>query len=138
MSEKINPEYYKNKKIETYEAIVSQLSPPEVIGGLRWQMLKYIMRFGEKIQPHMHSVQNSCYLSAHFTVQCNDTSTCYINPINTLNEPEIYEEKNKAGSFSIFPSYIPHYTTRHYSFKPRITIAMDIVAENWENNWILL
>ena len=48
MSEKINPEYYKNKKIETYEAIVSQLSPPEVIGGLRWQMLKYIMRFGEK------------------------------------------------------------------------------------------
>ncbi len=97
-----------------------------------------IMRFGEKIQPHMHSVQNSCYLSAHFTVQCNDTSTCYINPINTLNEPEIYEEKNKAGSFSIFPSYIPHYTTRHYSFKPRITIAMDIVAENWENNWILL
>ena len=48
MSEKINPDYYKNKNIETYEAIVSQLSPPEIIGGLRWQMLKYIMRFGEK------------------------------------------------------------------------------------------
>jgi hypothetical protein len=48
MSEKINPEYYKNKKIETYEAIVSQLSPPGGYRWFRWQMLKYIMRFGEK------------------------------------------------------------------------------------------
>ena len=48
MTESINPDYYKNKKIETYEAIVSQLSPPEIIGALRWQMLKYTMRFGEK------------------------------------------------------------------------------------------
>ena len=97
-----------------------------------------IMRFGEKIQPHMHSVQNSCYLSANFTVQCDNTSTCYMNYINSINDPETYEEKNQAGTLSIFPSCVPHYTTRHYSFKPRITIAMDIMTENRLGNWILL
>jgi hypothetical protein len=48
MSEKINPEYYKNKKIETNEAIVSQQSPMAVIGGYQREVLKYFMRFGEK------------------------------------------------------------------------------------------
>ena len=48
MAEQINPNYYKDKKIETYEAIVSQLSPLEVIGFLRGQIMKYMMRFGEK------------------------------------------------------------------------------------------
>ena len=55
-----------------------------------------------------------------------------------LNDPEIFEEENIPGTLSIFPSYVPHYTTRHYSFTPRITIAMDIVVENREANWILL
>ncbi len=48
MQEKINPEYYKNKSIETFEAIASQLSPLETIGLFRGQILKYMMRFGEK------------------------------------------------------------------------------------------
>ena len=58
--------------------------------------------------------------------------------INFLADPEIFEEENIPGTLSIFPSYVPHYTTRHYSFTPRITIAMDIVVENREANWILL
>ena len=97
-----------------------------------------ILRFGQKIQSHLHSVAPSCYLSSHFTVQAQNTSTCYINPVNVLNDPEIFEEENIPGTLSIFPSYVPHYTTRHYSFTPRITIAMDIVVENREDNWILL
>jgi len=48
MSESINPDHYKKKKIETYSAITSQLSPMENIGGLRWQILKYVMRMGDK------------------------------------------------------------------------------------------
>ena len=97
-----------------------------------------ILRFGQKIQSHLHSVAPSCYLSSNFTVQAQNTSTCYINPVNVLNDPEIFEEENIPGTLSIFPSYVPHYTTRHYSFTPRITIAMDIVVENREANWILL
>jgi hypothetical protein len=47
MKDQINPEHYK-KSIETFDAISSQLSPMEIIGGLRWQILKYTMRFGSK------------------------------------------------------------------------------------------
>ncbi len=89
-----------------------------------------IMRWGQKISPHMHGIDPSSYLSAHFTVQCDNTSTCYHNPLNTYNSPHIIEEKNKPGSLTIFPSYLPHYTTRHNSFKPRITIAMDMGLES--------
>ena len=91
-----------------------------------------IMRYGQKIGQHLHNVEPTSYLSAHFTVQCEDTYTCYVNPVNQYNDPEIIEEKNIPGTFTIFPSYLPHYTTKHLSFKPRITIAMDIVTKNWE------
>ena len=47
MKDQINPDHYK-KSIETFDAITSQLSPMENIGGLRWQVLKYTMRFGQK------------------------------------------------------------------------------------------
>ena len=85
-----------------------------------------IMRFGQKIKKHTHNSDSDCYLSSHFTVQCSNTATCYINPMNM----QMIEEENKVGQISIFPSYIPHYTTRHLSFKPRITIAMDILTDN--------
>ena len=47
MSEEVNPKHYQ-KAIQTYDAIVSQLSPLEVVGFLRSQILKYICRFGAK------------------------------------------------------------------------------------------
>ena len=48
MKDQINPPHYTNKSIETFDAISSQLSPMEQIGGLRWQILKYVMRMGDK------------------------------------------------------------------------------------------
>ena len=48
MTEQVNPDYYKNKSIETNEAIVSQQSPMAVIGGYQREILKYFMRFGDK------------------------------------------------------------------------------------------
>jgi len=47
MAESENPNHYK-KSIQTYDAIVSQLSSLEVVGFLRSQILKYTMRFGAK------------------------------------------------------------------------------------------
>tara|TARA_B100000035_G_scaffold178204_1_gene151959 strand:- start:77 stop:745 length:669 start_codon:yes stop_codon:yes gene_type:complete len=91
-----------------------------------------IMRYGQKIGQHLHNVEPTSYLSAHFTVQCEDTYTCYVNPVNQYNDPDIIKEENIPGTFTIFPSYLPHYTTKHLSFKPRITIAMDIVTKNWD------
>ena len=85
-----------------------------------------VLRWGQKIKPHMHNVHSSCYLSGHFNVQVNDTSTCYMSPINQLLDPDVIDVKNREGEITLFPSYIFHYTTPHYSFKPRITIAFDI------------
>ena len=97
-----------------------------------------VLRFGQKINPHWHSAKPNCYLSGHFNVQVNDTSTVYMSPINQLNDPEVIDIKNKVGDITLFPSYIFHYTTRHYSFKPRITIAFDIRLDRTGNNKIRL
>lgn len=94
-----------------------------------------ILRFSKKIKAHQHSTDSSCYLSGHFNVQVNDTSTCYMCPINQLNDPEVIDIKNKVGEMTLFPSYIFHYTTPHYSFTPRITIAFDISLQKQHSNW---
>ena len=97
-----------------------------------------VLRFGQKIRPHHHSVSPDCYLSGHFNVQVNDTSTVYMSPINQLNDPQVIDIKNKVGDMTLFPSYIFHYTTPHYSFKPRITIAFDLNLHNTYDNFIPL
>ena len=97
-----------------------------------------VLRFGQKISPHHHSVDPDCYLSGHFNVQVNDTSTVYMSPINQLNDPEVIDIKNKVGDMTLFPSYIFHYTTPHYSFKPRITIAFDLNLYKLHDNFLPL
>ena len=44
----INPSYYKDKEIETIDAIESQVSPIEFLGFLRCSALQYLMRMGDK------------------------------------------------------------------------------------------
>ena len=97
-----------------------------------------VLRFGQSIKPHGHSVTPDCYLSGHFNVQVNDTSTVYMSPINQLNDPEVINIKNILGKLTLFPSYIFHYTTPHYSFKPRITIAFDINSDKLNDNFLRL
>ena len=97
-----------------------------------------VLRFGQKIKPHHHSVSSDCYLSGHFNVQVNDTSTIYMSPINQLNNPDVIDIKNIPGKLSLFPSYIFHYTTPHYSLKPRITIAFDVALNRYSTNEIQL
>ena len=43
-----NPPHYKDKPIQTCDAIMSQMTPEENIGGLRFNALKYLCRFGAK------------------------------------------------------------------------------------------
>ena len=47
--DKINPPHYKNKTIETIEAIKSQMTEAEFIGYLKGSIMKYIARMGIKI-----------------------------------------------------------------------------------------
>jgi hypothetical protein len=84
-----------------------------------------VMRKGEQIKPHLHSVEPYSYIGGHISVTYNNTSTFYINPVNQINEPEIYESKNEVGKLTIFPNCIPHYTSKNESDSERITIAFD-------------
>jgi hypothetical protein len=47
--DKINPPHYKNKSIETIEAIKSQMTDAEFIGYLKGNIMKYISRMGIKV-----------------------------------------------------------------------------------------
>ena len=109
-------------KLDEYNTLLSN-PIPKVYYSQCWYN---VLRTGQKINPHLHSTNESSYLSAHFTVQCDNTSTVYINPVDQLNDPQFFEEKNEIGNLTIFPSYVPHYTTEHLSDTPRITIAMDV------------
>jgi len=97
-----------------------------------------LMRKGEQIKPHIHSVSPDTYLSGHLCVQCEDTSTHYICPQNQLNNPETISSKNKTGKITLFQSCIPHYTDKHNSNKERITIAFDIFLVKHEKNYDFL
>ena len=48
MAESDNPKHYKDKSIETWDAILSQVSEEEAIGYLRCSSMKHLMRFGSK------------------------------------------------------------------------------------------
>ena len=117
--------HIKNEVIEYNKMLGNPI--PEKLWAHCWVN---ILRWGKKIKPHLHSMSQGSYLSAHFTVQCKNTSTCYMVPADQLNYPQTVEEENEPGVLTIFPSYIPHYTTPHYSFTPRITLALDISMED--------
>jgi len=97
-----------------------------------------VMRFRQRIKPHLHSTDPLCYLSGHFVVQCKKTATVYVSPVNQLNDPYETVIENEPGTMTIFPSYVPHYTTRHISFIPRITLAFDLSLTRTTNNFIRL
>lgn len=82
-----------------------------------------VMRKNQKINKHFHSIHPHTYIGGHLSVQCCDTSTVYVNPYDDKN---LYYSENKPGKLTLFPNYIPHYTTKHTIEEPRITIAFDI------------
>jgi len=85
-----------------------------------------VMRKGEFIKPHIHGVTPDIYLGGHICVQVENTHTNYINPVNQINDPEIYYSKNEVGKITLFQNCIPHFTDVHNSNKERITIAFDL------------
>ena len=97
-----------------------------------------IMRKGEQIKPHIHSVQPDSYLGGHICVQCENTNTNYINPVNQINDPEVYNSKNEVSKITLFQNCIPHYTDMHNGEKERITIAFDLSMHKTDKNYIKL
>ena len=48
--DKINPPHYKNNPIQTFDAITSQFSDAEKIEPIKFNICKYIMRMGKKVE----------------------------------------------------------------------------------------
>ena len=85
-----------------------------------------VMRKGDKIKKHSHSSHPWTYLSGHFCVQCENTSTNYYHTYT--GNP--YRIENSIGQMTIFPTWVPHDTDKHEGDSERITIAFDIVCDN--------
>ena len=143
--DKYNVLEWKNKNIKLikqtiisfHNEILKYFNQP-LVNELWVQCWVNIMEKGQQIKPHLHSVEPWCYLGGHICVQCEDTYTNYINPINQINEPEIYSSKNEVGKITLFQNNIPHYTSKHNSNKKRITIAFDLSLNKKNNNFLRL
>tara|TARA_B100001996_G_scaffold180159_1_gene137551 strand:- start:82 stop:831 length:750 start_codon:yes stop_codon:yes gene_type:complete len=140
--------------IKTHDLYYTKLlgeKPPQVTILTCWMN---IMKKGERILKHNHSSENDGYLSGNFTVACDDSKTIYIQPYMHYSEKELlervedwgfdhtedyYASTNIPGNISLFPSYIPHFTTKHKSDTDRITLAFElapteIVFNQYANN----
>ena len=84
-----------------------------------------VMRKGERIKPHIHSIAPFAYLSGHICIQCENTATYYMNPVDQLNNPRPLKLPNEVGQIILFPSCVPHYTDTQLGNKERITLAFD-------------
>ena len=100
-----------------------------IVGGgfpkLKIRCWANVLRKGECIKKHSHSIHPYTYLSGHFCVSAEGTSTNYVPPYDDRGEDIITE--NIPGEITIFPTWLAHYTTVTQVKEPRITIAFDIV-----------
>tara|TARA_B100000287_G_C20483120_1_gene721946 strand:+ start:200 stop:901 length:702 start_codon:yes stop_codon:yes gene_type:complete len=115
--------------------------PPKIEIPACWMN---IMKKGQRITKHNHSYNEQSYLSGNFTVACGGTKTIYVNPVvhyteNELIErveswgqefeEELYASSNEIGNLTLFPCYVPHFTTEHTSDTERITIAFEVIPK---------
>jgi len=127
----------KNEILDFHNAILKYLKQP-LPNELYINCWTNIMKKGESIKPHIHGVHPRTYLGGHICVQCKDTSTYYINPINQINEPMTHKSKNEVGKITLFQNNIPHYTDIHNSDEERITIAFDLHRFISKNTYLKL
>jgi hypothetical protein len=92
-----------------------------------------VLRHGESIRQHIHLYDKYCYLGGHIVVKCENTSTVYVNPMDQYGKTETYSSTNESGKLTFFQDHIPHFTTRHLGEKERITIAFDILVDEYPN-----
>ena len=85
-----------------------------------------VMRKGDRIKKHFHSINNYDYLSGHICIQTKDTNTYYLEPYHK----EKFILKNNLGNITLFPSWVEHFTDEVLDNKERITIAFDLRDTN--------
>tara|TARA_B100000902_G_C27008691_1_gene763624 strand:+ start:50 stop:781 length:732 start_codon:yes stop_codon:yes gene_type:complete len=131
------------KTHDIYYRLLVGKEPPEIEIPACWMN---IMNKGERIKKHNHAFDEKSYLSGNFTVACEGSKTVYVNPMYHISEDELieafekdgeefgecfYASTNKTGNLTLFPCYVPHFTTEHTSDTERITIAFEIVPKGF-------
>ena len=113
--------------------------------GLYIQCWYNVMNKGQKIYTHLHDITPTCYLGGHITVQCDDTYTGYTHPAlvpllddDSENEAFVHRSHNVVGKITLFPNYIPHFTSVHNGDKERVTIAFDLMTRQPTANHVQL
>ena len=84
-----------------------------------------VMRKGQQIKKHAHSSHPWSFLSGHFCVAAEVTTTNYFHQYND----NIEFIKNEPGQMTLFPNWVPHNTSKHKGDSERISIAFDIVFD---------
>jgi hypothetical protein len=120
----------KNKILEFYLSVLKETGAPRVNTWIKcWAN---VMRENQQIRPHIHSVYSNCYLGGHLIVQTSGSFTGYVPVANQINNPDIYKSINTPGKITIFPSNIPHFTSKYEDkHLERITIAFDIETSSY-------
>ena len=112
-----------------------------------------IMRKGDRIEKHLHGYSPQSYISGHFCVCTDNTRTVYVNPYEHQSEDILCEEVenipkgddksrmivhkshgsqkmyaalNSPGKLTLFPNYVPHFTTTYRGDDVRITLAFEL------------
>ena len=96
-----------------------------------------VLRKGEQIKPHIHSIGPDCYLGGHITVKTTKTSTYYMNPVDQINFPQVHQSENKSGKITLFQNCLPHYTDVYNGSTERISIAFDLSLYPIDNKTML-
>jgi hypothetical protein len=112
---------------EAYCEFLSRLNIPR--RKVWMQVWPHIVGKDDFIGLHVHNVSSYSYLSAHITIQGQDTSTIYLNPINARKKSVIHECQNSVGKLSLFQQHIPHFTTPNQSTEPRISVGIDFLID---------
>lgn len=84
-----------------------------------------VLKENENIKSHVHSNLGNSFISGNICVDAEETSTFYEMPY----KQGIVEIENTPGHLTLFPSYLPHWTSKNKSKNPRISIAFDIYAK---------
>lgn len=128
------------KKI--YNRFLTEIQVP-VEQTIYLQCWANVLRKGEFIKIHRHSDTPYAYLGGHVCIQTQGSSTFYKSPFSE----DDYQSPNEPGKITLFPSWLPHWTSKQESETERITVAFDIitphildeiVAEHMISHWVPL
>jgi hypothetical protein len=89
-----------------------------------WTVWSHIIQPGEQTSPHTHTHQNGIpTLSWVYYVDVHEKCGDLVFSTTIHNKQIVANEIPQIGKLIVFPDWIPHYTERNLSGKPRISVS---------------